>query len=93
MLARATAEGISPLEVILTAMRNAWEAQKVEEAVSHAVHAAPYVHPRLASSAVTVDDKRTAEQFTDAELEALLAASSSRTSEATEGETESHGIH
>lgn len=49
MLARAAADGISPLEVIMTAMRNAWAANDHEKAVEYAVSAAPYVHPRLAA--------------------------------------------
>lgn len=49
MLARATAEGVMPLEVMLTAMRKAWEAGDIKEAVSHAEKAAPYVHNRLAA--------------------------------------------
>lgn len=49
MLARATAEGVTPLEVMLTAMRRAWDAGEVKEAVSHAEKAAPYVHNRLAA--------------------------------------------
>jgi hypothetical protein len=47
MLARAAAEGISPLEVMMTAMREAWAANDHEKAVEYAVSAAPYVHPRL----------------------------------------------
>lgn len=93
MMARAAADGISPLEVMLNTMRAAWAAQKIDEALQAAVHAAPYVHPRLASSQVTVDDKRTAEQFTDAELEAIARASSARASEAEESEAGPNPIH
>jgi hypothetical protein len=49
MLARAASEGISPLEVMMTAMRQAWAANDHEKAVEYAVSAAPYVHPRLAA--------------------------------------------
>lgn len=49
MLARAAAEGISPLEVIMTAMRDAWNAGDRDKAVQHAEKAAPYMHPKLAA--------------------------------------------
>lgn len=49
MLARAASEGISPLEVMMTAMRKAWDEGNVSDAVKHAAAAAPYVHPRLAN--------------------------------------------
>lgn len=93
MLARATADGITPLEVMISAMRNAWAQNNIEEALQAAVHAAPYVHPRLAASQVTLDDKRSAEQFTDAELEAIARASSARASEAEESETVPNPVH
>ena len=47
--AKASAEGISPLEVMLGAMRNAWENQDKDGAARFAKDAAPYVHPRLAA--------------------------------------------
>lgn len=50
MLAKAAAEGISPLEVIMTAMRAAWDAGNTDKAVEHAIAAAPYMHPRLAAT-------------------------------------------
>jgi hypothetical protein len=93
MMARATADGISPLDVMIQTMRAAWAANKTDEALQAAVHAAPYVHPRLAASQVTVDDKRSAEQFTDAELEALARAGSAGTSEAETCETEPDQVH
>jgi hypothetical protein len=49
MQARAVADGISPLDVMVTAMRQAWEKGDIKEAVSHAEKAAPYVHNRLAA--------------------------------------------
>lgn len=42
-------EGITPLEVMLNAMRGAWEAGKTAEAHEFAKDAAPYIHPRLAA--------------------------------------------
>jgi hypothetical protein len=90
---RATAEGITPLEVIITAMRDAWDAGNVEEAVQHAVHAAPYVHPRLASTQVKVDDQRSIEQYTDAELELVVRASRARAVAAEASEAEPDPVH
>ena len=46
---RAMAEGITPLEVMLGAMRTAWENGDREKAANHAKDAAPYMHPRLAA--------------------------------------------
>jgi hypothetical protein len=46
---KAAAEGVTPLEVMLTAMREHAEAKRWDEAAAIAKDAAPYVHPRLAS--------------------------------------------
>jgi hypothetical protein len=46
---RAAAEGITPLEVMLQAMRQRWDGGDVDGAVSAAEKAAPYVHARLAA--------------------------------------------
>lgn len=47
MLARAAADGISPLDVMLGAMREAWDSGNVTAAANFAKDAAPYMHPRL----------------------------------------------
>ena len=63
---KAAAEGITPLEVMLTRMRALWaktdEASK-DQAVEIAYRAAPYMHPRLQSveSQNTVDGELTIE--------------------------------
>lgn len=44
---RAAAEGITPLEVMLEAMRGLYEAGNKVEAAQIAKDAAPYMHPRL----------------------------------------------
>lgn len=49
MLAKAAAEGVSPLEVMMTAMREAWEKNDRERAVQIAEKAAPYMHAKLAA--------------------------------------------
>jgi hypothetical protein len=43
----ALAEGITPLEVMLEAMRYHYAAGELDAAAEIARHAAPYVHPRL----------------------------------------------
>ena len=46
---RAAAAGITPIEVLLGAMREAWDAGDMPSAAKYACDAAPYVHPRLAA--------------------------------------------
>lgn len=46
---QALSEGISPLDVMLKAMRNAWSEGDEKAAAAFAKEAAPYVHPRLAA--------------------------------------------
>mgnify|MGYP001569413853 CR=1 FL=1 len=46
--AKAAEEGISPLEVMLGAMRAAWPHDR-DAAARFAKDAAPYIHPRLAA--------------------------------------------
>jgi len=46
---KAFSEGMTPLEVMLKAMRDAVEADNMKEAAAFAKDAAPYVHPRLAA--------------------------------------------
>ena len=57
-IARQAAEaGITPIEVMLSAMRELWEegtSTSIREAARIAKDAAPYVHPRLASIDQTV---------------------------------------
>lgn len=46
---KAAAEGITPLEVMLKAMRLHADAERWDEAAAVAKDAAPYVHPKLAA--------------------------------------------
>ncbi len=48
---RAIAEGITPLEAMLKAMRMAIEMKDWDNAAKYAAMAAPYIHPRLAAVA------------------------------------------
>jgi hypothetical protein len=53
--------GITPIEVMLTAMRDLWEVGTPEakrEAATIAKDAVPYVHPRLASIDQNIQDQR-----------------------------------
>ena len=54
---QASEAGITPIEVMLSAMRQLWEegtSTSIREAARIAKDAAPYVHPRLASIDQTV---------------------------------------
>lgn len=78
----ASAEGISPIEVMLNAMREFWSRGTPDDtlaAVQIAEKAAPYCHPRLA--AVQQDVKHTAKddqpllpEYTEEEIIARLMA-------------------
>lgn len=46
---KAAEEGITPIEVMLKAMRKHVEADRWDEAASIAKDAAPYIHPKLSS--------------------------------------------
>lgn len=61
---RAAQEGISPLEVMVSVMREQWEIYVADKTPEHAAAAvvaaervAPYMHPRLASVEQFVDAK------------------------------------
>ena len=49
---QAAAQGITPLEVMMSAMRSFYENGDMEKAVTVAASAAPYMHPRLSASSV-----------------------------------------
>lgn len=58
---QAVEAGITPIEVMLNAMRDLWEEGTPEakrEAAKIAKDAAPYVHPRLASIDQTVHERQ-----------------------------------
>ena len=55
---RAAAEGITPLEVMLGAMRSFWDAGDMEKAAGFAKDAAPYMHPRLSAVEVAGDQDK-----------------------------------
>jgi hypothetical protein len=73
--ATAIAEGITPLEVMLKAMRNHAEEGEWSKAAFIAKDAAPYVHPRLAAIEHTGKDGGPIEtkDVTDAEFARRVA--------------------
>jgi hypothetical protein len=73
IVAKASAEGVTPLEVMLGAMREAWSANDKAGAAEFAKDAAPYIHPRLAAVEHSGSMAITHEQALE-ELEAAEAA-------------------
>lgn len=72
---RATAEGISPLEVMLGAMREAWTNGDMAGAANFAKDAAPYLHPKLSSIEHKGDPDNPLEQNSRVELVIVDSAS------------------
>lgn len=68
MIAKAVAEGVSPLDVMLGAMRDAWAAGDKEKAANFAKDAAPYLHPKLSSVEHKGDPDNPLETVTRIEL-------------------------
>ena len=69
---QAAAEGITPLEVMLNAMRAALLDGDLPFAVSIARDAAPYCHPRLSAITVKENIDIDVSTMTDEELEARI---------------------
>lgn len=53
---RAASEGITPLEVMLEAMRQAYTERGAMAAFVYAKDAAPYLHPRISATELTGKD-------------------------------------
>ncbi|NOG74227.1 hypothetical protein [Roseicella sp. DB1501] len=71
-IASAIEGGALPLDILLTVMRGGPEAEAITaRQYEAAVAAAPYLHPRLASSSINASIRRNIADFTDAELLAL----------------------
>jgi len=71
LIARALGDrsaGVEPLDVLLTAMREAWNEGDVEAAVVIAEKAAPYRHPKLASTELKGDADNPIEQHSRVEM-------------------------
>jgi len=65
---KALTSTITPLEVLLGVMREAWEANNKTLAATYAKDAAPYCHPRLAAVAPSGKVVREVTKMTDDEL-------------------------
>ena len=72
--ARATAEGTSPVEAMLSIMRDALARNDNVTALEAARHAAPYCHPRLAAVLLRDDQERKMEAFTNPALHQFIQA-------------------
>lgn len=76
LVVQATQEGITPLEVMLGAMRDAWAAGDKEAAANFAKDAAPYLHPKLSSVEHKGDPDNPLEQNSRVELVVIDAGDS-----------------
>jgi len=71
---RAIAEGLTPLDVMLSAMHAFHQAGELEKAAKIAHDAAPYVHPRLAAIEYSSrEDQRSIQELSDEELMIMAA--------------------
>lgn len=75
----AMTDGITPLEVMLGAMREAWAAGNKMDAADIAKDAAPYMHPRLAAVELSGNADNPIETVTRIELTAPDGYSPDRT--------------
>jgi hypothetical protein len=70
----AAAAGITPLQVMIEAMRRHYDAKDLDAAAAIAKDAAPYMHPRLSTVELDATVRRDPIDLSDAELAALAAA-------------------
>src|SRR3954471_10073595 len=87
---RAAQEGITPLEVMVNIMREAYAGKDYEKALDAATKCAPYMHSKLSSVDVKATVKRDVEEYTDAELIALAMQSSGSDREGPEAPQVTH---
>jgi hypothetical protein len=91
LVASAAAQGVTPLEFMLYVLRDT--KKPFEDRFKAAVQAAPYVHPRLSSTDMRIDDKRHARDFSTSELESLLARTLSGADSAEESADGGDSLH
>jgi hypothetical protein len=89
----AARQGITPLEVMLEAMRKHHADGDLDAASAIAKDAAPYIHPRLNSVQVDATITRDAIDLTEAELLAIAATGSRDGAAAEAGEDEPNRLH
>jgi hypothetical protein len=70
---RAAEQGITPLEVMVNIMRDAYDTKDYEKALDAAVKAAPYMHSKLSSMDLKTTVKKTVTEFSTDELLAIIA--------------------
>lgn len=81
---KALTEGVTPLDILIGAMKEAYDKGGFMAAAPFAKEAAPYVHPKLSSIEAKVDNiHRDAAELTDADLADIASGSSPRAPEAT----------
>jgi hypothetical protein len=93
---RAAKEGITPLEVMLSIMRTAFETDDRETAMDAAAKCAPYIHARLSSVDLKATVKKTTAELTRDELLAIAAHAfpgSNGSPEEGRRETEPNSVH
>src|SRR6266511_5331757 len=73
----AAAEGITPLEVMLADMCAKYAAGDLDAAADRACDCAPYMHPRLSAIRDDYRQRTSVDDFTDAELLAIVAGACS----------------
>lgn len=97
------AEGTTPLHIMIDTMREIWSValgipeqadriRKKIEACAIAEKVAPYIHPKLASTDISVRRVNDIRDLSDKELEALLA-SAARIASSEDGSRESDQVH
>jgi hypothetical protein len=93
MAAAAAETGLTPLEIMLTAMRELWAAGDKLGACAVAKDAAPYMHPRLSSVALDANVTRDPIHLTHEELLAIAAGGRTDGAGADPGEDEPDQLH
>jgi hypothetical protein len=93
---RAAKEGITPLEVMVNIMREAYAGKDYEKALDAATKCAPYLHSKLSSVDFKATIKKTTAELTRDELLAIAAlahTSSPGSPEEGRRETEPNSVH
>jgi hypothetical protein len=96
VMAAVESTGMTPLQVMVAIMREAYDAKDHEKALDAASKAAPYIHAKLSSSSVDLNVKRDIEEYSDAELIALAVQAarwSPEGADAPEGTQQPGGLH
>lgn len=82
--------GMTPLQVMVAIMREAYDAKDHEKALDAASKAAPYIHAKLSSMDLKATVTRDIEEYSDAELIALAMQAARGDSEGSEAPPSTH---